>query len=79
MDLRFFGYNLTIFRPIDYYLSIGYEKYWFWALFVIIDFWALLGPTKGCCPTDTHMGLGPQNPTKKLTHLVDLLCFQAGL
>ena len=31
------------------------------------------GLKKGVAPTDTHMGLGPQNPTKKLTHLVHLL------
>ena len=36
-------------------------------------FWALMGPKKGRGPTDTPRGLGPQNPTKKLTHLVDLL------
>ena len=54
----------------DYYLSIGYKEFWFWALIAIFDF---LGPKKGCGPTNTHMGLGPQNPTKKLTHLVDLL------
>ena len=34
--------------------------------------WALLGPNKGRGPTDTHMGLGHENPTKELTHLVDL-------
>ena len=31
------------------------------------------GPGKGRGPTGTHMSLGPQNPTKKLTHWVDLL------
>ena len=36
-------------------------------------FWALLRPKKGRGPTDTNMGLGPQNPNKKWTHLVDLL------
>ena len=50
----------------DYHLSIGIEKSRFWALFVIFDF---LGPDKWRGLT----GLGPQNPTKKLTHLVDLL------
>ena len=37
-------------------------------------FWALLRPKKGRGPTDTHMGLGPQTPTKKFTDSVDLLC-----
>ena len=36
----------------------------FWALFVIFNF---LGPKKERGHTDTHMGLGPQNPTKKLS------------
>ena len=36
-------------------------------------FWNPLGPKKGRGPTITHMGLGPQNPTTKLTRLVDLL------
>ena len=36
-------------------------------------FWALLGPKKERGPTDTHMVLGPQNPTKNLTYLVGLL------
>ena len=30
-------------------------------------FWAVLRPKKGRGPTDTNMGLGPQNPNKKLT------------
>ena len=46
----------------DYYLSIGVKKSRFWALFTIFDF---LGPT--------IRSLGPQNPTKKLTHSVELL------
>ena len=41
-----------------------------WALFAIFDFFGL---KKGCDPTGTPISLGPQNPTKKLTHLVDLL------
>ena len=48
----------------DYHLSIGIEKYRFWALFVIFDFWVL---TKGVAPQV------PQKPTKKLTHLVEIL------
>ena len=48
----------------DYHLSIGIEKSRFWALFVIFDFWVL---KKGVTPQ------GPQNPTKTLTHLVDIL------
>ena len=51
-------------NPGDYHLSIGIEKSRFWALFVIFDF---LGPHKGRCPT------GASKPTKKLTHLVEIL------
>ncbi len=55
----------------DYYLSIGVEKSKFWALFAIFD---ILGPDgAGRGPTDTPRSLRPQNPTKKLTHWVDLL------
>ena len=57
----------------DYYPSIDCEKFWFSALLAFFDFLSLLGPKKGRGPTGIHMGLGPQNPTKKLTHLVDLL------
>ena len=35
-------------------------------------FFDFLGPKKWHGPTATPMGLGPPNPTKKLTHLVDL-------
>ena len=31
----------------DYYLSIDVKKSWFWALFALIDFWAL---NKGVAP-----------------------------
>ena len=40
---------------------IPYKGIRFMALFVIFDFWTL------------KRGVAPQNPTKKLTHLVDLL------
>ena len=41
------------------------------ALFAIFDLWTL---KRGVAPqAPTTMSLGPQNPTKKLTHLVDLL------
>ena len=60
-------------NSLDYYPSIGYKKSWFWALFAIFDFWALMGPKKWRGPTDTFMGLRTQNPTKNLTHSVDLL------
>ena len=39
-------------------------------------FWVfgdLRGPKSGRGPTHAHIGLGSQNPTKKLTHWVDLL------
>ena len=71
----FFGHNSAICWPIglnsrDYYLSIGYKEFWFRALIAIFNFWVLLGPEKGVA---THIGLGPQTLTKKLTHLVDLM------
>ena len=56
----------------DYYLSISFKEFWFWAF--KLSFLIFLGPVgalKGRGPTDTHMGLGPQNPNKKLAHLVD--------
>ena len=34
-------------------------------------FEAIFGHKNGRGPTRAHMGLGAQNPTKKLTHLVD--------
>ena len=66
MGIHFLANRAEIFYGNSgyYYLPIGYEIFWFWVLFAIID---LLGPT------DTHMGLGPHNPTKNLTHLMDLL------
>ena len=36
-------------------------------------FGALSGPNNERGPTHAPMGLGPQNPTKKLAQLVDLL------
>ena len=40
---------------------------------ILLPLSIFLVPKKGRGPTDTHMGLGPRNPTKKLTHLVKLL------
>ena len=54
-----------------------FGQYWSWALITIFDILALLWPKIGRGPTDTHMGLGHQNSTKKLTQLVDLLGHQA--
>ena len=41
---------LVIGHSGDYYLLMGYEKSWFWALIAIFGFWALLGPKKGVAP-----------------------------
>ena len=38
-----------------------------------LPFSIFMGPKEGRGPTGTPMSLGPHNPTKKLTHLVDLL------
>ena len=45
------------------------KKLGFRPFFDFSSFWALLGPKKGRGPTDTHIGLGPQNPTKKVDPL----------
>ena len=51
----------------------------YWLRFFNFDFSAIfrpylsVGPKKGQGPTDTHIGLGPLNPTKNLSHLVELL------
>ena len=39
----------------------------------LICHFRFLDPKKGRGPTGTHLSLGPQNRTKKLTHLVELL------
>ena len=48
--------------------NIGFGPYLPFSIFR-----ALSGPKKGRGPTRAPMGLGPQNPSKKLTHMVDLL------
>ena len=74
--LIIFSHFFTIWAEVfyessgEYYLSISVNKSRFWALFVIFD---ILGPNKGRGPTGNPMSLGPQNPTKTLTHLVNLL------
>ena len=71
---EFFGQSGWIFygnsSAGDFYLSIGYKKSWLWAFIAIFD---LLGPKKERAPTDIHIDMGPQNPTKTLTHLLGQL------
>ena len=77
----FFGHISAIFGQsgwhflwlLLYYKSINFEKSWFWALIAVFNFLGPIGAWKRRGPTDTHMGMGPRNATKKFTHLVDHL------
>ena len=55
------------------FLFVIFGTLFFIHYFSFIIFWALCGPKNGRGPTHAHIGLGSQNPTKKLTHGVDLL------
>ena len=51
-------------KGFDFSISTLAQFSWFWALFVIFDFWALLGPKKGVAPQIPILGLGPQAQPK---------------
>ena len=63
------GWNF--FRKLKRLLSID----WYWEILILMLFWKYLifGGKMGVAATVAPKGLGPQDPTKKLAHWVDLL------
>ena len=67
MDTNFlFSPQKILGKLRDYYLSIVY-----------FDIWATFGGIMGVATTCAPMGLGPQNPTKKLANLEVFLVFRS--
>ena len=70
MGIRFLANQAEHFydNSRDYYLSIGFKEFWFWAFITIFN---VLGPKKERGPQKWVWDLKSENPTKKLAHLVD--------
>ena len=79
----FFGHNSAIFGPIGLKFFMGTQGTIIYRLLLrnqcfglylpISIFWVLFGGKMGVAATPAPLGLGPQNPTKKLAHVGVLL------
>ena len=79
----FFGHNSAIFGPIGLKFFMGTQGTIIYRLLLrnqcfglylpISIFWVLFGGKMGVAATLAPLGLGPQNPTKKLAHVGVLL------